>query len=67
MLTQTLRGLERDGLVSRSVTPSVPLRFDDELTALGRDLEPLMSAIRGWAENHLDDVLAARSRHDTHR
>jgi DNA-binding HxlR family transcriptional regulator len=39
MLTQTLRSLERDGLVARAVTPAVPVRVDYELTALGRDLE----------------------------
>lgn len=63
MLTQTLRGLERDGLVSRSVTPSVPVRVDYELTPLGHDLAPVMTAIKIWAERHMDDVLAARRSH----
>lgn len=63
MLTQTLRGLERDGLVRRTVTPSVPVRVDYELTPLGHDLAPVMTAIKAWAERHMDDVLAARKRH----
>ena len=65
MLTQTLRGLERDGLVTRTVTPAVPVRVDYELTALGHNLAPVMSAIKHWAETHMNDVLAARSEHDT--
>ena len=60
MLTQTLRTLERDGLVARSVTPAVPVRVDYELTALGSSLLPLMREIKGWAEAHMDDVLSAR-------
>ena len=50
MLTQTLRTLERDGLVTRTVTPSVPVRVDYELTALGRTLLPVMLGIKDWAE-----------------
>ncbi|MFF0493671.1 winged helix-turn-helix transcriptional regulator [Nocardia sp. NPDC003482] len=64
MLTQTLRNLERDGLVSRTVTPTVPVRVDYELTPLGRSLLPVMSAIKGWAEQHMDEVLAARDAYD---
>ena len=64
MLTQTLRGLERDGFVSRTVTPSVPVRVDYELTDLGRQFAPLILAIKGWAEEHMDDVLAAREAYD---
>ena len=64
MLTQTLRTLERDGLVTRTVTPTVPVRVDYELTALGRTLLPVMLAIKQWAENHMDDVSAARERYD---
>ncbi len=65
MLTQTLRSLERDGMVSRSVTPSVPVRVDYELTPLGHNLAPLMRAIKTWAETHMDDVFAARSHHNS--
>ncbi|GAA3094137.1 helix-turn-helix domain-containing protein [Pseudonocardia yunnanensis] len=65
MLTQTLRKLERDGLVERSVTASVPPRVDYELTGLGHDLLPLQRAIKAWAESHIDAVHAARARYDT--
>lgn len=64
MLTQTLRGLERDGMVTRTVTPSVPIRVDYELTALGTNLLSLVSAIKGWAEAHIEDVEAARRTYD---
>ncbi|MVU77863.1 ArsR family transcriptional regulator [Nocardia sp. ET3-3] len=64
MLTQTLRSMERDGLVSRTVTASVPVRVDYELTELGRSLLPVMQAIKSWAETHIEDVLAARAGYD---
>ncbi|MEU3963101.1 helix-turn-helix domain-containing protein [Streptomyces buecherae] len=64
MLTQTLRHLERDGLLNRTVTPSIPVRVDYALTPLGESLLPLMRAIKTWAEQHMDEVLAARSEHD---
>src|SRR3954452_14047917 len=60
MLTQTLRLLERDGLVSREITPSVPVRVDYTLTVLGKDLSILLSGVKHWAEDHMDDILAAR-------
>ncbi|MER7192908.1 winged helix-turn-helix transcriptional regulator [Streptomyces flaveolus] len=65
MLTQTLRHLERDGLVSRTVTPSVPVRVEYALTPLGRSLLPVMRAIKDWAEEHMDEVRAARVTYDT--
>ena len=61
MLTQTLRILERDGMVSRTITPAVPVRVEYELTPLGRSLLPVMRAVKEWAEVHMDDVLAARA------
>jgi DNA-binding HxlR family transcriptional regulator len=64
MLTQTLRGLERDGLLQRSVTPTVPVRVDYELTELGYSLLPVMIAIKSWAEQHMDLVNAARDEYD---
>jgi DNA-binding HxlR family transcriptional regulator len=64
MLTQTLRSLERDGLVQRTVTPSVPVRVDYELTPLGGSLMPLIASIKEWAETHMDEVAAARTAHD---
>lgn len=64
MLTQTLRQLERDGLVLRSVTPSVPVRVDYELTPLGRTLVPVVRALKDWSEAHIDEILAARETYD---
>ncbi|MEU8027752.1 helix-turn-helix domain-containing protein [Streptomyces sp. NPDC049099] len=64
MLTQTLRALERDGLVSRAVTPSVPVRVDYALTPLGTSLACLLTAVKDWAETHFEEVRAARERYD---
>lgn len=64
MLTQTLRKLERDGLVVRTVTASVPPRVDYELTALGHSLLPIQRAVKTWAETHIDAIHAARARYD---
>lgn len=64
MLTQTLRSLERDGLVSRTVTASVPVRVDYALTPLGETLLPLMREIKRWAETHIEHVEAARVSYD---
>jgi DNA-binding HxlR family transcriptional regulator len=65
MLTQTLRGLERDGLVVRTITPSVPVRVDYELTSLGRSVIPVVRAIKDWAESNIEAVHAARDAYDT--
>ncbi|MDC0767430.1 winged helix-turn-helix transcriptional regulator [Streptomyces sp. HD] len=65
MLTQTLRSLERDGLLTRTVTPSVPVRVDYELTVLGHSLAQLLTAVKDWAENHFDEVRESRDRYDT--
>jgi DNA-binding HxlR family transcriptional regulator len=64
MLTQTLRSLERDGLVTRTVTPTVPVTVTYRLTDLGRSLQHLMAGIKEWAEAHMDTVLANRSQYD---
>ena len=64
MLTQTLRLLERDGLVSRTVIPSVPVRVDYRLTELGESLLRLVESIKGWAESHFDQIEAARAGYD---
>jgi DNA-binding HxlR family transcriptional regulator len=64
MLTLTLRALERDGLVSRTVYASVPPRVDYELTELGRTLLIPLGILAEWAETHRGDILAARDRHD---
>src|SRR5262245_6028323 len=62
MLTQTLRGLERDGLVERRVYPVVPPRVEYSLTPLGRTLVEPLDAVCRWAERHLGELLAARAR-----
>jgi DNA-binding HxlR family transcriptional regulator len=64
MLTQTLRTLERDGVVTRTVTPSVPVRVDYELTALGHGLVPILHALKHWSETHIEQILAARQQYD---
>ncbi|MGI5197273.1 winged helix-turn-helix transcriptional regulator [Streptomyces sp. CA-288835] len=64
MLTQTLRTLERDGIVARTVTPSVPVRVDYELTPLGENLCSLLVAVKTWAERHIEEVIEARERYD---
>ena len=64
MLTLTLRNLERDGLVSRTVTPSIPPRVDYELTALGHSLQKPVNALAQWALTHVEDINAAQGRFD---
>ena len=64
MLTLTLRGLERDGFVARTVTPSIPPRVDYELTALGRSLCAPVMALGGWVQANLDVIDAARAAFD---
>jgi DNA-binding HxlR family transcriptional regulator len=67
MLTQTLRGLERDGLLTRTVTPSVPVRVDYELTQLGQSLLEPICHLKQWAEAHMPEVDAARAAYDRNR
>src|SRR5919199_1134768 len=64
MLTLTLRNLERDGIVSRTVTPTIPPRVDYELTELGRSLQKPVSALTQWAINHVADIHSAQARFD---
>jgi len=64
MLTQTLRVLERDGLLARKVTASVPVRVDYSLTPLGESLRMLMAGFKDWAEANYDAVDAARADYD---
>ncbi len=64
MLTLTLRGLERDGLVTRTVFPTVPPRVDYALTDLGRSLLGPISALGAWAFGHRQDIDAARLAYD---
>lgn len=65
MLTQTLRSLERDGLVSRTVTASVPPRVDYALTDLGASLLEPIHVIKVWAEAHMPEVEKARQEYDS--
>lgn len=64
MLTATLRGLERDGFVSRMVFPTVPPRVEYELTALGVDLLKPVGALGQWAQQNAGQVEAAQRRYD---
>ncbi len=64
MLTLTLRGLERDGLVTRTVFPTIPPRVDYELTALGRDLLEPVSALGAWAIRNQPKIARAREKFD---
>ncbi|MFC7996934.1 winged helix-turn-helix transcriptional regulator [Streptomyces rochei] len=64
MLTQTLRALERDGLLVRTVKPTVPVTVTYELTDLGLSLHHLTRGLRQWAQTHMEEVLAHREDHD---
>jgi DNA-binding HxlR family transcriptional regulator len=64
MLTLTLRGLERDGLVTRTVFPTVPPRVDYQLTELGHSLWKPVEALGAWARANQDEVAAAREAFD---
>ena len=65
MLTLTLRNLERDGLVSRTVTPSIPPRVDYELTDLGRSLLLPLNALSRWALDNVGAIHEAQAQFDT--
>jgi DNA-binding HxlR family transcriptional regulator len=67
MLTQTLRTLERDGMITRTVTPSVPVRVDYALTPLGQSLCELVLHFKEWAELHMDEVVIAQDSYDAER
>ena len=64
MLSQTLRTLERDGVITRTVYPTIPPRVDYELTPLGRSAMGVLQAIGGWAGEHADEVIASRLAYD---
>lgn len=64
MLTQTLRSLERDGLVSREAFATVPVTVEYALTPLGETLVPALAGVRDWAEAYVAEVVAARERFD---
>jgi DNA-binding HxlR family transcriptional regulator len=64
MLTLTLRNLERDGLVSRVVTPTIPPRVDYALTELGQSLQKPICGLATWAMDHVEDIHAAQAQFD---
>jgi DNA-binding HxlR family transcriptional regulator len=65
MLTLTLRNLERDGVVSRTVTPTIPPRVDYELTDLGHSLLKPIMALTQWALDNIEAIHGAQARFDT--
>jgi len=64
MLTVTLRGLERDGLVTRTMYPVIPPRVDYDLTPLGHSLLTTVTALIGWSQDHTGDIQHAREDYD---
>ncbi|HET6449923.1 MAG TPA: helix-turn-helix domain-containing protein [Spirochaetia bacterium] len=67
MLTETLRGLERDGIVKRKIYASVPPKVEYSLTPLGKSLTGLLESVRNWAETHIESVLESQKAHDSAR
>lgn len=64
VLTETLRDLERDGIVLRTAHAEIPPRVEYELTPLGQTLREPLTALARWAEAHIEDVERARAAHD---
>lgn len=64
VLSQTLKKLERDGLISRAAFPTVPVTVEYALTPLGRTLTDTVAALTHWAERNMDEILAAQARYD---
>lgn len=64
VLTQKLRELERDGVLTRRIYPSVPPKVEYRLTPLGQTLIGLLDAIRDWSETHIEAVVAAQRAYD---
>jgi DNA-binding HxlR family transcriptional regulator len=64
VLSQTLRRIERDGLVTRTAYPTVPVTVEYALTPLGRTLASTVAPLRSWAENHIEEVLRAQCAYD---
>lgn len=67
LLTQTVRHLERDGLVLRSVTPTVPPQVTYSLSPLGESLAETISGLRTWAYGHMDEIVTARGDYERAR
>ena len=64
VLSQTLKKLERDGLITRTVFPTVPVTVEYALTPLGKTLADCVSELAHWAERNMDEVLAAQKSYD---
>jgi DNA-binding HxlR family transcriptional regulator len=64
MLTQTLRNLERDGLIERRIFAEVPVRVEYSLTELGKSLVPVLTSLIQWSESHLKEIEAAQKQFD---
>jgi DNA-binding HxlR family transcriptional regulator len=64
VLTQRLRQLERDGLITRTYHPEVPPRVEYEISELGRSLAPIFHGLAEWSKRNLPEVEKARARHD---
>lgn len=64
MLTQTLRDLERNGVITRTMYPTIPPRVEYALTPLGSSLVPPISSLVAWAEEHRSEIIAARRQFD---
>jgi DNA-binding HxlR family transcriptional regulator len=64
MLTQTLRALERDGLVHRHVYATIPPKVEYRLTPLGQGIEEAIAVVRKWAYTHMDEITMARDSYD---
>ncbi|MEV4333353.1 helix-turn-helix domain-containing protein [Streptomyces sp. NPDC049597] len=62
MLTQTLRNLEADGFITRTVYPTIPPKVEYDLTTLGRSLAEPITALRQWTETHINEIERARAR-----
>jgi len=67
MLTQTLRGMERDGLIERRVRKEKPAHVEYAITAMGTEVVPLLRSLCVWAEHHAEKRDAARARYDRRR
>ena len=65
VLTETLRAMERDGLITRTTYDEKPPRVEYALTSLGRSLLTLIEAARSWTREHMSELLAARESHDS--
>ena len=64
MLSQALKALERDGLVTRTVFPTAPVSVEYAVTPLGRTLAATLESLQRWARNHIGEVLSAQQRYD---